>query len=393
MSDIEFPSLRRVELREHRAEGWLAIDRCVHGRSFGGLRIVPDLDQAELLAAARTMTLKYAFAGLAMGGAKAALRLPAGVDLKARHAALSALGLAWRKELATGRWTPAIDMGIDLSDLRALLSGARIDLDLTNWREHSHQYTAWSVLASIQAACAVRRVPLAGARVLLEGYGRVGSALMPLLAANGARLVGVSTRDGAVVQPRGIDIDQLEALRATHGDGCVNALEDVTTVEHLELLLQEAEISIPCARANAIDDARVERVISRIIVCAANAPLTRRVERRLFERGVTVIPDFVANAGGTVGSVLDRYAKPATIRQIIQQRLSARVIWMLEQADTLACAPVDVAEEHALNVLSQVESGARRWPSGWSLALAARSPAWLRDAAARIYAGARLYPG
>lgn len=392
MSGSAAASFHRAVLPEHDAEGWLAIDRIVQGRSFGGLRIVSELDEAELVASARTMTLKYAFSGLAMGGAKAALRLPAALAREDRQAALAALGVAWQDQIKTGRWTPAIDMGSDLSDLRALLAGAQVDLGLEQWRERSNVYTAWSVLASVQAACRVAGIPLAGARVLLEGYGRVGGSLAPLLVERGARLVGVSTRAGAFVLPSGIDVSRLEQVRATRGDRCVEALDGVTAVPLRELLLQDAEIAIPCARANAIDTEGAERLVSPVVVCAANAPLTRDVERRLFERGVVVVPDFVANAGGIVGSVLERYAKPRTIRRVIEKHLDSRVVWLLEQARATGVAPVDIAEQHAMTILSQSETGSRRWPGAWGLAVAAAAPGFLRDAAARFYARARLYP-
>lgn len=392
MSDSGAASLHRVVLPEHDAEGWLVIDRVVQGRSFGGLRIVHELDQAELIAAARTMTLKHAFSGLAMGGAKAALRLPAALAHEDRYAALAALGAAWQNQIKTGRWMPAIDMGSELSDLRALLAGAHVDLGLQHWREQSNEYTAWSVLTSVQAACKFIGVSLAGARVLLEGYGRVGSSLVPLLVERGARLVGVSTRAGAIVQPSGIDVERLERARATHGERCVETMDGVTAVPLGELLLQAADIAIPCARANALDAEGAKRLVAPVVVCAANAPLTREVERRLFERGVVVVPDFVANAGGIVGSVLERYARPRTIRRVIEKQLAARVLWLLERARATGVAPVEIAEQLALTILLQSESGARRWPSAWGLTVAAAAPAFLRDAVARFYARARLYP-
>lgn len=386
------PRLQRIDLPRSGAQALLATERLIGGRAFGGLRVIPDLDEQELVAAARTMSLKYGFLGVAVGGAKAGLCLPHDATAGQRRAALHEMGGALGQEIASERWMPGIDMGIDLDDLRALFGGAGHRIDLTRWRNRSHEYTAWSVVAAIEAALAWRGRELGGATAAIEGFGRVGTALLHELASRGARVVAASTRFGAVVCPAGFDPERVRTLRQVAGDSFLLNYPGATAIDPRDLARQSVTVFVPAARAWSIDEPLAEQITALAVVPAANAALSRVVERRLWGRGVAVVPDFIANSGGVIGSLLEGYTRDVTLRQTVLEKTAERTRALLQRAAREAVAPIDLAESAAERWLDRAESGATRWPPAWRRALARRLPLLLRDPLARYMAIAPLYP-
>ncbi len=382
--------VRRVPLAGG-AEGLLVIDRLVGGRSFGGIRILPDLDEGELRASARTMSLKYGFAGLAIGGAKAALRLPAGVDDPGRDAALRGLGRELADALRDEAWIPGADMGTSVDDVRCLFEGAGVARDLSTWLDRSHEYTAWGVLAAARAALAAAGRPLAGTRFVLQGYGRVGSALARLLADEGGVAVAVSTRDGAIARPSGLPLDEIDARRAREQDRWLRSWPAAERIDPATLLTLPCDLALPCARAWAITEGDVPRVRAAAVVCAANAATTPEVERALAALRVVLVPDFVANVGGVVGSVLERYAGPRAIRSVIERGVLGRVTALLDEARARGATIRDVVEPRVEAWLDAAASGGG-WPSSFSRGVLQRLPLRVKQPLVMAWARRRLFP-
>lgn len=320
-----------VDLESSGTRAYLVIDRTVWDSSWGGLRIVPDPSLEETIAAAHSMTLKYAFIGLSIGGAKASLQLSASLEAK-RSSVIRELGGKLSSILREHRWLPGIDMGSNIEDIKDLYAGAGIDIDLSHWTNQSAVYTAWSLFVSTLAALEARGDSIRGRTFVVQGFGKVGTVYSALMSSAGARLVGLSTRTDAIVCRNGVEVAEAGHLRASFGDSFPLKLRDARQTDPGTLLELEADIAVPCARAWAIHHGNWKSVKAIVIPCGANAAIDHETEKNLFQSGRTVIPDFVANCGGVFGSFVDRYLPPAEIRQLIETTFRRKLDHILAEA-------------------------------------------------------------
>jgi glutamate dehydrogenase/leucine dehydrogenase len=275
--------------------GWVVLDRALPGvASGGGIRAAPDLTLDEVAVVARAMTLKWAFLNIPHGGAKAGIVLPADLDGTRRAEMLSAFGRAIRPLLERGVYFTGPDLGTTLDDANAVRLGAG-----TAAERHSDadggRATATTVVQGVKEAAAVAGIDVRGATVAIEGFGRVGREVAVRLAALGARIVAASVHDRALYAGDGLALD---ALAAHSLDGDASTFRNGRRIEPAELLTLPVDVLVPCARPWTINRGNVERVQAKAVVPASNAPLTEEADRALNARGVTVMPDFVANCGG-----------------------------------------------------------------------------------------------
>ena len=325
----------------------LVVDNVARGPAIGGLRMAPDVSVEECFRLARTMTLKNSAAGLAHGGAKSVLwgdpRVPRGQKERLIRAFAHALRneqdyifgpdmgtnetcMAWIKdEIGRSVGLPAAIGGIPLDEVGA---------------------TGWGLCAAAEAASAYLRLPLDGARVVIQGFGAVGKHAARFLAQRGAILVGASDTKGTIANSKGIDVDALIRLKE---DGkpvvdcpkgqklAVDAVIDV-----------ECDVWIPAARPDVIREDNVGRLNTKLVLQGANIPFTAGAEKILHERGVLVIPDFIANAGGVICAAMEyRGATPSQAFQVIQDKISCNTKEVLAQAAQRACLPREAAVDLA----------------------------------------------
>jgi glutamate dehydrogenase (NAD(P)+) len=185
-------------------------------------------------------------------------------------------------------------------------------------------------------------VSLAGARVVIQGFGSVGIHAARNLATAGAQLVGVSDSRGAVADPNGLDVEALVALKqagksvADHGAGRRATSE--------ELVALPCEIWIPAARPDAIRAEHVEKLKARLVVPGANIGVTDEAERRLAERGVVCLPDFIANAGGVICAAMEwRGATQSAAFAAIEERIRANTQAVLDAVQKRGVRPREAA--------------------------------------------------
>jgi glutamate dehydrogenase/leucine dehydrogenase len=158
--------------------GYLVIDSLVAGRSCGGLRLLPDIDESEMRQLARAMTLKYGFLGLPQGGAKAGVRGDPEGPLIERRERLIEFGRAIAPLLRNRIYVPGTDMGTDVDDIRYMLKGVGVPITYRELRNNdSGYYTALSVFTSVKQAVRHSRKNLSECSVAIEGFGKVGRSL------------------------------------------------------------------------------------------------------------------------------------------------------------------------------------------------------------------------
>jgi len=328
--------------------GLIAIDSVVAGRARGGLRLVLDLGEEEIQAAARSMTLKYGLLGLPQGGAKAGIRGDPDAPPVERQRLLTGFARAAEPLLRARRYIPDADLGTTADEIRAMMQSVGANIGRREWRgNRSGDYTAGSVLASAAALFERSGRPLAGARVAIEGFGKVGSVLAVLLRQRGALVVAVSTSHGALYDPAGLDVDRLLTLAAAAGGRFVETCPGA--MNRGSLLELPVDLLCPCARFQSIHAGNVGNVRAWAICAGANNPVSPDALATLEVRGVHCLPDFVTNCGGVLGGTLEfAGVPPKRIGGMIEDVVGGLVRTLLDRAVAEGMTAVALAEREAM---------------------------------------------
>lgn len=354
--------------RGERIEGYVVIDSTVGGQACGGLRMLPDIDEAEMRDLAQAMTLKYGLLGMPRGGAKAGIRADPQAPPAERKRRLTWFGQAIAPLLQQRLYVPGPDMGTDSEDIRILLEAAGLRVGRREQRSvRSGHYTALTVFTSIDRAAEYLNLPLAGSRAAIEGFGKVGSALAQMLDRADVKVVAISTTQGAIYNPNGFNVPQLTQLASSVGDDVVTQTPDAERIPLPQLLELPVDFLCPCARHDTIRLDNAPRVAARAICPGANNPLTPAAEESLLERGVLCLPDFVTNCGGVLGGTMEFASLSVEqIAALIENQIGPRIDGFLTDAERRGTSPRAVATEFALDRFQVIaQAAARPTPLNW----------------------------
>ena len=296
--------------------GWRVHHNTTRGPAKGGLRFHPLLDAREVAALAAEMTFKTAVVNIPFGGAKGGVRcdpskLSTGeLERLTRRYTLEVMPL-----LGQDRDVPAPDVNTDgrvmswLMDTLATVAGEAEPgvvtgkpLSLGGTLGHTGA-TASGVVVSVRAVFSELEMAVAGGRVVIQGFGKVGGPLAFLLSSAGMRVVAVSDIGGAVYNAAGLDV----AALADHvkRSGSVAGFEPADSIEADDLWEIDCELAVPAALEGAIDDHVARRLGAKVVVEAANGPTTPAADSILDRRDIVVVPDIMANAGGVTASYFE----------------------------------------------------------------------------------------
>jgi glutamate dehydrogenase/leucine dehydrogenase len=336
--------------------GYVAIDSTVGGRSCGGLRMLPDIDEAEIRALARSMTLKYGFLGLPQGGAKAGVIGDPEAPRTERLNRLVEFGHAIKPLLQTKTFIPTSDMGTDSDDIRHMLNAVGIHVGRRELQNNSSgYYTAQSVLAGVLQSARHIGLDLPKSTAAIEGFGNVGKPLAILLAKAGIKVIAISTSRGALYNPQGLKVDRLARLAEEAGSRAVEVYREAQFISREALLELPVDILCPCARWNSIHSGNATRISAHIISPGANNPITPEAENTLFKRGGLSLPDFVTNCGGVLGGTMEfASVSREKIMTFIDRHIGARIAWLLKEAEAKSFLPREVVEPFALHRFEKV---------------------------------------
>ncbi len=314
--------------------GWLALNSSVRKRAVGGIRCTADLDAKKVSSLADAMSWKFAYLGMPMGGAKAGLVADPCWTVEQRVEAIRAFGRALGPQVRSRIYGAGTDMGFGPQDLWEFFVGAgRVSgpPPPPSQRGDTGQATALTVFACVVEALRSVRGEVAGATAAIEGIGAVGSTLAGMLDTAGVRLVGASNRLAAVHCRTGLEVPRIQALRAEHGDHGLVQFDGGDSITHEELLELEVDVLIPCAGHWSLNSGNADRLRCSAVVAAANCPIDPRLgEDGLEERGVVVVPDFVANAGGILFANLP--ASGRTRRGIIESLFPESIAYLFRES-------------------------------------------------------------
>ncbi len=325
-----------VSDRRSGMKGVLVIDNTARGMGKGGTRMSPTVTVSEIARLARVMTWKWAGVDLFFGGAKAGIVFdPASPD---KERALRAFARALANEVPR-EYVLGLDMGLTERDAaivqdelgdRGAMMGAPAALG-------GLPYDELGVTGFGVAEVADELLPLRGKRVAVQGFGAVGAAVVRRVVELGAVVVAVSSVRGAVVDPDGLDVARLLALRSEVGDLAV--VEYGAVVGLGAELLVPCDVLVPAATQDVIDGDLAGRVGARVVVEGANLPTSVAAQEVLAARGIVVVPDFIANAGGVVAAAYGmdrRYSPfpvdPGVVLEAVSGKLRANATFVVGQS-------------------------------------------------------------
>ena len=297
-------------------QGFRVTHNVARGPSKGGIRYHPDVTLDEVKALAMWMTWKCALMGIPFGGAKG------GVVCDPKRLSRSELERMTRRytseiinEIGPEKDIPAPDVGTDSSvmawifdtysmnkghSVLSVVTGKPLAVGGSLGREEA---TARGSLYCIRDAVAKQDRSLAGMSAAVQGFGNVGSYLAKLLHEEGAIVTAISDSTTALYNPKGIDVPAAFAHKREHRT--LAGLRDAEAITNDDLLLLEVDVLAPCALEQVITVQNADRVRASIICEGANGPVTPGADAILEDRGVLILPDVLANAGGVVVSYFE----------------------------------------------------------------------------------------
>ncbi len=325
----------------------VAIDNVARGPSIGGIRMAPDVSATEAFRLARAMTMKNSAAGLPHGGGKAVIYGDPKMDAAKKEEMIRAFARAIRDLV---EYIPGPDMGTDERCMAWIKDeiGRAVGLppEIGGIPLDEIGATGFGLKISVEAARQFCDLNLKGARVVIQGYGSVGKHAARFLAQEGAILIAAADSRGTIFNPKGIDVARLSALKDSgksvldYGDGEKLATDAVIDIE--------CEIWIPAARPDVIRKDNVARLKTKLIPQGANIPFTADAERMLHEKGVLVIPDFIANAGGVICAAVEYHGgTQSQAFATIEEKIRNNTEEVLKQARKSGLLPRQAAVELA----------------------------------------------
>jgi len=286
------------------------------GPAKGGIRYAPDVTLDEVRALASWMTWKCAVVNIPFGGAKG------GVICDPHKMSMSEVERMTRRYtaeliefLGPEKDVPAPDVNTNeqimawmmdtysmhmRQTVTAVVTGKPINIGGSRGRREA---TGRGVMIVSDEACRKLGIDPKGARVIVQGFGNVGSNAAQLMHEAGYRIVGIAEVDGGLYNKNGIDIKALIEFRQKNGT--IQGFPGAEKYDSAELLITGCEILIPAATENVITSRNVDQVKCRILAEGANGPTTSAADDVLAEKGVFVIPDILANAGGVTTSYFE----------------------------------------------------------------------------------------
>ncbi|MBI2613355.1 MAG: Glu/Leu/Phe/Val dehydrogenase [Candidatus Levybacteria bacterium] len=327
-------------------EGFLVIDNTALGSGKGGIRMTTNVNEKEVRRLARTMTWKNALADIPFGGAKAGIIWPGGSEeLKKQYIQSFARlikiftpkkyiagpdvntgekEMAWFVE-ATGDWRSATGKPADLCMKIFGKLGEKCGIP------HEFGSTGFGVAHAAVVALQLLNLDIKKSTVAIHGFGNVGTFTYKYLASMGARIVALTDSSGAIYDKGGFENKTVERWIEER-----RKLKDYPSgdkIDPLDFWGLPVDVLIPASVTDVINKSNKDSIKAKIIVEAANIPMSEDIENELFKRGILIIPDFIANAGGVISSYAEyRGYNPKKMFELVEKKIKRNVKLVLEES-------------------------------------------------------------
>jgi glutamate dehydrogenase (NAD(P)+) len=312
----------RVELILRKADGKVDVYNAyrvqhddARGPYKGGLRYHPSVDMEETRGLARLMSLKTSLVDVPLGGAKGGIdcdpsalterdieiltrkfvqkmhrNIGPNIDVPAPDIGTNAQTMAWIQNEYSNIYghSPAVVTGKPIvtggSQGREEATGRGVSIVMTNYADHIGE-------------------SLRDKSVAMQGFGNVGRFAARTLVDLGMKIVAISDSQGGIARPEGLNIEELEKHQEIAGTVC--GFASAQAIDHQALLNTECDYLIPAALGCVIQESNAPQIRAKVIVEAANSPVTHQADRILADRGIVILPDILVNAGGVIVSYFE----------------------------------------------------------------------------------------
>jgi len=349
----------------------LAIDNSAYGIPAGGIRLLPDIELDEMIRLARAMSLKFCTYKMKTGGAKAGIWGDPSNE-KQKNMLLTGFAKEIEPFIKNDVYYPGPDMGTNDDDLLKIfnvIGAPNLAPNKLNMYKNGvpveELFTGYGVVYCLEVIynnldklSHRKRDNSKKPKVILEGFGKVGTAVGMSLNEIGFDLTGLSTIKGAIFDENGLDIEKLLKLKKEYGDDLVNHYEskDLIRIEKEKLFELSSEYHtdfiIPGARPDVINSQNIDNIDAIAIVPAANIPYEEGIFEKLKQKEIIAFPDFVANAGEILAIWVNKVAKNADVFfDFIKEKISDKALEVIQGAAEKNMTSYDFAVNTALEEL------------------------------------------
>lgn len=326
-------------------EGFLVIDNTVLGPGKGGVRMTANVTAEEVFRLARTMTFKNALADLPFGGAKAGIVWKGGTpELKKKFIQSFAKKI---KLLTPKKYISAPDVNTGEKEMQWFVEATG------DWRSatgkpanycmnvfgkagekcgipHEYGSTGFGVAKTAETAAKILGIEIKGAKIAIHGFGNVGTFAYKFLTEMGAKIIVLADAETAIYQENGFDDKEINKI--------IKDKKPLKEYNHGQRITAEnfweipTDILIPASVTNVINNSNKDKIKTKLIVEAGNIPMSEEIEKGFFEKGIWVVPDFIANAGGVISSYAEyKGYNPKKMMETIDKKITKNVKIILEK--------------------------------------------------------------
>ncbi len=328
-------------------KGILVIDNTTLGPGKGGIRMMPTVTIQEVFRLARTMTWKCALAKIPFGGAKSGIIAdPKQMSEEKKIEIVRAFSRAL-KRVCPSLYVAAPDINTGEKEMAAFAlengsmkstTGKPVQLCVKPGVKcgipHEYGSTALGVVqAAFTAANYLDGLDIDNSTAAIEGFGNVGSFVTEYFSQIDVKIVAISDSTGCIYNSEGLNYEKLQDVKSKTGS--VVNYRPGKVIDNKELLELSVDFLVPAALPDVITQENVDRVKAKIVVEAANLPMRPEIENILSDRGIMVVPDILANAGGVISSYAEyRGYNPKRMLELVQRKIRQNTVKVIETALT-----------------------------------------------------------
>ncbi len=328
-------------------KGILVIDNTTLGPGKGGIRMMPTVTIQEVFRLARTMTWKCALAKIPFGGAKSGIIAdPKQMSEEKKMEIVRAFSRAL-KRVCPSLYVAAPDINTGEKEMAAFAlengsmkstTGKPVHLCVKPGVKcgipHEYGSTALGVVqAAFTAANYLDGLDIDNSTAAIEGFGNVGSFVTEYFSQIDVKIVAVSDSTGCIYNSEGLNYEKLQDVKSKTGS--VVNYRPGKVIDNKDLFELGVDFLVPAALPDVITKENVERVKAKIVVEAANLPMRPEIENILSDRGIMVVPDILANAGGVISSYAEyRGYNPKRMLELVQRKIRQNTVKVIETALT-----------------------------------------------------------
>lgn len=334
-----------------KTHGFVVIDNTSRGPGKGGIRMTPTVSAEEVFRLARIMTWKTAMADLPFGGAKSGI-VGGKMNDNEKERVIKSFSKAI-KSVCPSLYIAAPDVNTGEKEMRWFAEANGSMKSCTGKPKdiggipHELGSTGWGAYHSTLVALKFAGIDVKKARIAIEGFGNVGMFSAKFLSENAkAKVVAVSDSKGTIYNENGLIFSKLKEVKEK--TGTVTNYSPGKVLKDEQLFELPVDVIIPAALPDSINEKNWNKIKAKIIVEAGNIPMTLEIEDRLFKKGIMIVPDFVANAGGVISSYIEYIGgDEKKVFPLIEEKIKNNTQMTLDRAERENASPRAAAEKIA----------------------------------------------